>query len=658
MLRTFSASECNSGTLFAGKVEHPSQIGPYRILKKIASGGMAEIFLARQQAIEGFERTVVLKRILPEHSRNAEFVTMFLDEVRLMAALSHPNIVQALDLGQAEGSYYLVMEYVRGATLGDLLRSHASSASSGTRGLPHVEALGVILEVAEALAYVHDLHDEFARPLNIVHRDLNPANVIVSYDGAVKLIDFGIAKAASKVYQTRTEVVKGTHGYIAPEQFAPPRTLDHRADVYALGVLLYQTCVGRHPFEASGDLSMMRRVMEGAFVPPQQAVAGFPETLAQIIVRCMAIDPGQRPQTVRSLIQELAGYMRERGIGVTMGELGALARRLVPPSEGPAPLRPFGLGAAVEPLAASGARGDETRAAKREARDAAMAHADTLMVEGASLPMPLAPTVRPSPIAPRATSSLPAETSPRRVDPPTRTALPQARRPTPRAPLATFDPPMSASVGSKPLPFRPLRLDTPTPLIDTTERRRQRGSSGWLVGTTLMLSTAIGVLLVAPLFPVEAVAVVQRVSPSLATQVGALLSQAPWRNVFGASLVSTQPSPSGTSGVGGSSGTMAGGDGAVSNRSMATVGDQFARMQAEVEVVSVPGGALVKVNNRPVGTTPLRVAVPEDANDLLLRVELDGYSVEERVIAANDRKVRFMLTPLPSLRSEAGRSSP
>ncbi|MGB0680866.1 MAG: serine/threonine protein kinase, partial [Polyangiales bacterium] len=224
-------------------------IGPYRIVRKLAAGGMAEIFLAKQRGLEGVERSVVLKRILPEHHNDEEFVTMFLDEARLLAALAHPNIAQTFDLGRQGLSYYLVMEYVRGPTLWKVLRR---AAKTGGRGLPEREALSIVLGVAEALAYVHERHDEFGRPLNIVHRDLNPANVILSYDGAVKLIDFGIAKAASKVHQTRTEVVKGTYGYIAPEQLNQASQVDHRTDVYALGVLMYEVCVGRHPFEAEG----------------------------------------------------------------------------------------------------------------------------------------------------------------------------------------------------------------------------------------------------------------------------------------------------------------------------------------------------------------------------------------------------------------------
>ena len=158
-----------------------TRIGPYEVLERIAKGGMAEVFLARQRSIEGLTRTVVIKRILPEFGTHAEFVTMFLDEARLMAELSHPHIVQTLDLGKSSDSYYLVMEYVRGPTLAELLRS---LPKNNIKALPEKERLQIVLAVAEALAYVHSRRDEFGRPLNIIHRDLNPSNVIVSYDGA------------------------------------------------------------------------------------------------------------------------------------------------------------------------------------------------------------------------------------------------------------------------------------------------------------------------------------------------------------------------------------------------------------------------------------------------------------------------------------------
>ncbi len=327
--------------------------GPYRIVRKIAVGGMAEIYLARQRAIEGLERTVVLKRILPTYIDNPEFVTMFLDEARLLAALSHPNIAQVLDLGKIEDSYYLVMELVRGPTLGALLQA---ARRSGQAGLPEPAALAIALNIAEALAYVHTRRDELGRPLNIVHRDLNPANVMVSYDGAVKLIDFGIAKAATKVYETRTGVIKGTYGYIAPEQLTRTAPVDHRADVFALGVLLYEMCVGEHPFDVSDEPNLIDRILNASYKRPRQVVPSFPKVLDRLIASCLSPHPEGRPDDVPALIGSITRYMGERQLVPTMSEIGRITHALVPDKEGPAPLRPLSASQARRPFGADPSR--------------------------------------------------------------------------------------------------------------------------------------------------------------------------------------------------------------------------------------------------------------------------------------------------------------
>ena len=247
-------------------------IGPYRIVRPLATGGMAQLYLAKQRAIEGVERLVVVKEILPKYAENDEFVTMFLDEARLMAALNHPNITSVFDVGQVGRSFFLVMEYIRGPTLRQVL----ANARERGRRLALRDALGISLAVAEALHYVHACRDEHGQRLRIVHRDLNPSNVLISYDGGVKLIDFGIAKAATKVYETRTGVVKGTYGYIAPEQLRGASDVDHRADVFALGVLMYEMTVGQHPFDLSDEPSAIDRILEAKYPPPAMSSRAFP----------------------------------------------------------------------------------------------------------------------------------------------------------------------------------------------------------------------------------------------------------------------------------------------------------------------------------------------------------------------------------------------
>jgi len=313
------------------------EFGPYRIVRRIAVGGMAEIFLARQHSFEGLERTVIIKRILPRYNEDEEFITMFLDEARLMAALSHPNIAQVFDLGILDSSYYLVMEYVHGPTLGSLM--HAST-KEGNTSLPLKEALALVMGIAEALAYVHGRRDELGRLLNIVHRDLNPANVMVSYDGAVKLIDFGIAKTARRVYETRTGVIKGTYGYIAPEQFTHAAPVDHRADIFALGVIIYEMCVGKHPFDVEDERQLMERIFSARYKRPREVNRGISPALERIITECLAPHPEGRPDNVRALISRLAAYLCAEGFVPTMGDIANLAQRLTPDQEGPEPLHP------------------------------------------------------------------------------------------------------------------------------------------------------------------------------------------------------------------------------------------------------------------------------------------------------------------------------
>jgi serine/threonine-protein kinase len=317
---------------------------------------MAEIFLARQRGLEGLDRTVVIKRILPELSKDDEFITMFLDEARLMAALSHPHIAQVFDLGFAEESYYLVMEYVRGPTLGEMLSAARANASR----LPEAEALSIARAVAEAVAYLHGRHDEFGRPLEIVHRDVNPSNVIVSYEGAVKLIDFGIAKNVAKVHETRTGVIKGTFGYVAPEQITQRAPVDHRADVYSIGVLLYEMCVGHHPFAGGRQEDLVRRMLNAEYPRPGTRVPGFSPVLERIITSCMSPGPEERPQQVQTLVDELAAYVGGQGRAVTMRDVGRLAHGLVPDEHGPAPLRPLLSSQTQRGAAKSGREQDET----------------------------------------------------------------------------------------------------------------------------------------------------------------------------------------------------------------------------------------------------------------------------------------------------------
>ena len=214
------------------------RLGRYTLLRSLGAGGMAELFLARADGIEGFAKLVALKRILPHKATNERFVRMLLNEARLVAALSHPNIAQVYDIGLAHGEYFFAMEYVHGQDL-----AHILHRAPGRR--IHLEnALHVAIGVCAGLHCAHMARDPSGQPLDIVHRDVSPSNVLVSYQGAVKLVDFGVAKAATLVSETREGVIKGKYGYMSPEQcLGDP--LDRRSDVFAVGILLWEMTVGR-----------------------------------------------------------------------------------------------------------------------------------------------------------------------------------------------------------------------------------------------------------------------------------------------------------------------------------------------------------------------------------------------------------------------------
>jgi serine/threonine protein kinase len=279
------------------------EVGRYEILRRIAKGGMAELYLARQKGIEGFEKLVVLKRILPELAGDAEFVGMFLDEARLAAGLHHSNVVQVYDIGSADDGYFFAMEYLHGEDLRFVMRSVESAGE--TVPLPH--ALSIGLGVCAGLHYAHERTGADGRPLGIVHRDVSPHNVFVTWDGGVKVLDFGIAKAARRLSETRTGALKGKIQYMSPEQCtADP--LDRRSDVFAIGILLWELAVGRRLYSGKSDLAIMKLITERE-APNAGSVSNCPRELSLVIAKALARRPQDRFQTAEALqlaLEELA----------------------------------------------------------------------------------------------------------------------------------------------------------------------------------------------------------------------------------------------------------------------------------------------------------------------------------------------------------------
>jgi len=296
--------------------------GRYTILGKLADGGMAEIFLAIQHGAEGFEKPVVLKRILTQYSADPQFRNMLLDEAHISMSLQHGNVVQVLDLGVAAGRYFLALELVDGWDLEKILqRAHAA-------GMVWPAALGlyVVAEVCRGLAYAHGKARD-GKPLGIVHRDISPNNVLLSGEGEVKVADFGIAKAQRKREQTAAGVIKGKVAYMSPEQ-AIGGAVDRRSDIFSVGSLLYRTMTDRLPFEANNDLESLLRVQKAEFTPPREVRPTMNESVSGIILRAMRLLPSERYQGADEMLADVERVLRTEFQSAGQSELKAWLEQL------------------------------------------------------------------------------------------------------------------------------------------------------------------------------------------------------------------------------------------------------------------------------------------------------------------------------------------
>ena len=310
--------------------------GRYTILGKLADGGMAEIFLAVQHGAEGFEKAVVLKRILTQYSADPQFRNMLLDEAHISMTLQHGNIVQVLDLGVAAGRYFLALELVDGWDLEKILQR----AYKAEMVFPTALGLYVVAETCRALAYAHGKSRD-GKPLGIVHRDISPNNVLVSGEGEVKLADFGIAKAQRKREQTAAGVIKGKVAYMSPEQAQGAAGIDRRSDIFSVGSMLYRMMTDRLPFEANNDLESLLRVQKAEFPAPQDAKPTIGASVAAIIRRAMRLHPAERYQTADEMLVEVERVLRTEFHSAGQTELKSwleqLGRRDKAPSIGRAP---------------------------------------------------------------------------------------------------------------------------------------------------------------------------------------------------------------------------------------------------------------------------------------------------------------------------------
>ncbi len=297
--------------------------GTYQLLKRLATGGMAQIYLARQGGVHGDEKLLVVKRILPHLAENAEFIQMFLDEARIAARLNHPNIVQIFNLGAQDDSYFIAMEYIHGE---DVRRVWKRAESKNTE-LPVPLVCRIVSDASAGLDYAHRKTDHSGKPLGIVHRDISPQNIIISFDGAVKVVDFGIAKAADQATETRSGVLKGKYSYMSPEQ-ASGKRLDRRSDIFALGVVLYELLTGTRLFKRGNDIMTLNAVTECQVAPPSEVNSRLPKDLDAIVMKALARSPEDRYLHASELRSALEDWLRLHQLPASSANLGAFMRQV------------------------------------------------------------------------------------------------------------------------------------------------------------------------------------------------------------------------------------------------------------------------------------------------------------------------------------------
>jgi len=307
----------------SGAVKNPVKFGKYYLLDRISVGGMAEVFKAKSFGEAGFERLVAVKRILPSIAEDNEFIAMFVDEAKLAVQLTHPNIAQIFELGKVGDAYFIALEYIAGKDM----RAIFDRTRRGNQPIPMPMACYVVMKLCEGLDYAHNKKDAAGRALELVHRDVSPQNIIVSYDGDVKLIDFGIAKAASKSSKTQAGILKGKFGYMSPEQVRGLQ-VDRRSDVFAVGICLYELLTGERLFVGESDFSTLEKVRNVEIMPPSTYNRKIPEELEAIVLRALAKHPEDRYRTAMDLHDDLQSFMYTSGNFFARKDLSAYVHKV------------------------------------------------------------------------------------------------------------------------------------------------------------------------------------------------------------------------------------------------------------------------------------------------------------------------------------------
>ena len=303
-------------------------IGPYQLISHLASGGMADVYLARRT---GLEHTVALKTILPERAGDPRCVAMFLEEARLALTLDHHNIVKLYEVDCDDDTFYIAMEYVHGKNAQVII---AENLRRGTT-VPLAIAIAIVREAAAGLHHAHERRGSHGEPLDIVHRDVSPPNIVVGYDGCVKLLDFGIAKAAVQMCETQDGYVKGKPGYMSPEQ-CRAQPVDRRTDVFALGVCLYELTTLRRAFRGTCALTTMHKIVGYRFARPSRVVVGYPAELEAIVLTAMAADPNARFQTAEAFALALDAFAARASLAISSDAVAEYMKGLAARADDPA----------------------------------------------------------------------------------------------------------------------------------------------------------------------------------------------------------------------------------------------------------------------------------------------------------------------------------
>ncbi|MBI5486117.1 MAG: protein kinase [Deltaproteobacteria bacterium] len=413
-------------------MKKPMPFGKYYLLDRVNVGGMAEVFKAKTEGVEGFERLVAVKRILPSIAEDEEFIKMFIDEAKIAVQLTHQNIAQIIDLGKVGDAYFIAMEYIHGR---DLRATFDRSKKKGEI-LPLPMSCFTMMKLCEGLDYAHNKKDASGASLNLVHRDVSPQNILISFDGEVKIIDFGIAKAANKAAKTQAGILKGKFGYMSPEQVRG-LPLDKRSDIFSCGIILYELVTGERLFIGESDFSTLEKVRNVEIMPPTTYNRAIPEELERIVLKTLAKEKEDRYQTAMDLHDDLQSFMYTIESFFSQKDLAAYLRKAFPED-----VQVAGAPAAAAPELA-GARASKLPPPRRTA------------------PPPLKAGGRGSlPPPPRASAPPPSKR--------TMMGMPAAQMPGPSAPPPvpgpSMPPQMSAPPGPTSGPTMPLPAAPPMPL--------------------------------------------------------------------------------------------------------------------------------------------------------------------------------------------------